>query len=99
MKELNFQGFNCNNNGEIKDGSSDSDSSAIWNEDHNNTNKVPVNISFQFSANGAREADNNYQPQLVKIEEHNFFGEESCSTFFSDDQAPTLHWYTSDEWN
>jgi len=39
-----------------------------------------------------------YQPQFVKIEEHNFFsGEEACN-FFSDEQAPTLQWYCSDQW-
>ncbi|KAL2241030.1 UNVERIFIED_CONTAM: hypothetical protein Sindi_0744200 [Sesamum indicum] len=42
-----------------------------------------------------------YQPpQFVKIEEHNFFGEECCSSLFSDDQPPTLHWDDcSDVWN
>lgn len=39
-----------------------------------------------------------YQPQFVKIEEHNFFsGEEACN-FFSDEQAPTLQWYCPDQW-
>ncbi|KAK4707782.1 hypothetical protein R3W88_028707 [Solanum pinnatisectum] len=39
-------------------------------------------------------------PQYVKMEEHNFFnGEESCSTLFSDEQAPTLQWYCSEDWN
>ncbi|KAK4394013.1 Homeobox-leucine zipper protein ATHB-16 [Sesamum angolense] len=39
-------------------------------------------------------------PQFVKIEEHNFFGEECCSSLFSDDQPPTLHWDDcSDVWN
>ncbi|KAL0449350.1 UNVERIFIED_CONTAM: Homeobox-leucine zipper protein ATHB-16 [Sesamum latifolium] len=38
--------------------------------------------------------------QFVKIEEHNFFGEECCSSLFSDDQPPTLHWDDcSDVWN
>lgn len=41
----------------------------------------------------------NFQLEFVKIEEHMFFGEETCSTLFSDDQAPTLHWYCSEEWN
>ncbi|KAL8475154.1 hypothetical protein ACS0TY_030795 [Phlomoides rotata] len=85
--------------GDFKDGSSDSDSSAILNEDNNNNNTINqesprqkfFNEKFQFS-----DAD---QPQFVKIEEHNFLGEESCTTFFSDDQAPTLHWYCSDQWN
>ncbi|GER42820.1 homeobox-leucine zipper protein family [Striga asiatica] len=45
---------------------------------------------------GAHQYNHHQQQQFVKIEEHNFFGEESCSTFFSDDQPPSLHWY---EWN
>ncbi|GMP25986.1 hypothetical protein CsSME_00002609 [Camellia sinensis var. sinensis] len=45
------------------------------------------------------DAQKAYQPQFVKIEEHNFFsGDEACN-FFSDDQAPTLPWYCSDQWN
>ncbi|KAK6150379.1 hypothetical protein DH2020_015311 [Rehmannia glutinosa] len=61
--------------------------------------------NFQFSESKAGcasmigDAHKAHQLQFVKIEEHNFFGEESCSTLFSDDQAPTLHWYCSDEWN
>lgn len=58
---------------------------------------------FQLSESSKsilEEAQRAYQPQFVKIEEHNFFsGEESCSTFFTDDQAPTLHWYNPEEWN
>ncbi|CAA2986078.1 homeobox-leucine zipper ATHB-6-like [Olea europaea subsp. europaea] len=58
-----------------------------------------MNCSFQFS-DTLEDVQKSYMPQFVKIEEHNFFSsEESCSTFFSDDQAPNLHWYCSDEWN
>lgn len=108
--------------GDFKDGSSDSDSSAILNEDNNSPIAAAisssggilhhsphhfgggaVNASFGFSeAKGSvvgGDASKIYQTQLVKIEEHNFFGEESCSTLFSDDQAPTLHWYCNDDWN
>ncbi|KAL8476237.1 hypothetical protein ACS0TY_028772 [Phlomoides rotata] len=53
-----------------------------------------MDINFQFS-----DANRPFQTQFVKIEEHNFLGEESCSNLFSDEQAPTLHWYCSDEWN
>ncbi|GAA0139317.1 homeodomain transcription factor [Lithospermum erythrorhizon] len=119
--ELNFESFN-RNNGDIcaslfpdfKDGSSDSDSSAILNEDNNNSPNVAICSSGGFLqssqiphnfliSNGSKstleEAHKAYQAQFVKIEEHNFFnGEESCSTFFTDDQAPTLHWY-NEEWN
>lgn len=110
--------------GDFKDGSSDSDSSAILNEDNNSpiaaaissssghrfldvhggcglTNPA-INASFVFSDTKSSilgDANKVYQAQFVKIEEHNFFGEESCSTLFSDDQAPTLHWYCNDEWN
>ncbi|KAL2498872.1 Homeobox-leucine zipper protein ATHB-16 [Abeliophyllum distichum] len=71
--------------------------------DLQNGSTSSMDCSFQFpdpKANIIRDAAHKaYQPQFVKIEEHNFFGEESCSTFFSDDQAPTLHWYCPEEWN
>lgn len=56
---------------------------------------------FQFSDSRAvlSNTQKAYQPQFVKLEEHNFFsGEEACN-FFSDEQAPTLHWYCPDQWN
>lgn len=153
--ELNFESFNGSSDGgggtiglmgasfftDFKDGSSDSDSSAIFNEDnnhHNNNNGSPnAAISscgaagnnnmlqsahnshqffgggggggFHFSSDSSRgssiledavhKAAVAYQPQFVKIEEHNFFSDESCSTFFSDDQPPTLQWDCPDDWN
>ncbi|XP_061365727.1 homeobox-leucine zipper protein ATHB-6 [Gastrolobium bilobum] len=39
-----------------------------------------------------------YQTQYVKMEENNFLSDEACN-FFSDEQAPTLHWYCSEEWS
>lgn len=85
--------------GDLKDGSSDSDSSAILN-DENNNGSSPSNLSMKISLEmGGMKESASYQPQFVKIEEHNFFGEESCSTLFSDDQAPTLQWYCNDQWN
>ncbi|KAH9626314.1 hypothetical protein KSS87_012858 [Heliosperma pusillum] len=52
---------------------------------------------FNFTESRA-DSENVYQPQYVKLEEHNFFsGEESCN-FFSDEAAPTLHWYCPDQW-
>ncbi|XP_073151217.1 homeobox-leucine zipper protein ATHB-16-like isoform X3 [Henckelia pumila] len=55
---------------------------------------------FKVSASVLGDAHNpQSQPQFIKIEEHNFLDEESCSSLFSDAQAPTLHWYCSDEWN
>ncbi|KAL6993180.1 hypothetical protein U1Q18_011298 [Sarracenia purpurea var. burkii] len=56
---------------------------------------------YQFSDSKAvlGDAQKGYQPQFVKVEEHNFFsGDEAC-TFFSDDQAPTLQWYCSEQWS
>ncbi|KAK4417033.1 Homeobox-leucine zipper protein ATHB-16 [Sesamum alatum] len=115
---------------DLKDGSSDSsDSSAILNEDNNNS---PVTAAISSSAGVLQRIplpahddqflDNVHRigswssaislhhqlsdskvyqpPQFVKIEEHNFFGEECCSGLFSDDQPPTLHWDDcSDVWN
>lgn len=40
-----------------------------------------------------------YQPQVVKIEEHNFFGGDESCNFFSDDQDPGLQWYSQDQWS
>lgn len=100
--------------GDFKDGSSDSDSSAILNEGNSSPIAAAISssggIPHRFSGGGGMtsaaagggfgfDASKVYQAQFVKIEEHNFFGEESCSTLFSDDQAPTLHWYCNDDWN
>ncbi|KAI7746489.1 hypothetical protein M8C21_026227 [Ambrosia artemisiifolia] len=80
---------------DFKDGSSDSDSSAIMNEE--NTGGIADMMKDSQAIMG--DAQKAYQPQFVKLEEHNFFsGDESCN-FFSDDQAPTLQWYCQDQWN
>lgn len=127
-KELNFESFNnTNSNGvvgvevslfpDFKDGSSDSDSSAILNEDHNSPNGtinhhqvMPDSNSLKFNCSASSSSPSSssmncfqfqkssYQPQFVKIEEHNFFSSEECN-FFSDEQAPTLQWYCPDQWN
>lgn len=99
---------------DFKDGSSDSDSSAILNEEITNTKNGGIsplqthqlmNMSSSSSPSPSSmncfgssfQKTTTYQPQFVKIEEHNFFsGEEACN-FFSDEQAPTLHWYCSGE--
>ncbi|KAF6152123.1 hypothetical protein GIB67_031445 [Kingdonia uniflora] len=90
----------CTNNGvgglsmfvDFKDGASDSDSSAILNED-SNINSPQVIIPPSYSGVYPTQ-------QFVKMEEHNFFGAEESCNFFSDDQAPTLQWcYSSDQWN
>ncbi|KAJ8540150.1 hypothetical protein K7X08_026539 [Anisodus acutangulus] len=129
--ELNFE--SCFNGGNINSsifalGSSDSDSSAILNEDNSSPNAAAISSSGAFLINnsngGSSSPDSNsslncfqfldsnpksntldaqkvYNPSpFVKMEEHNFFSvEESCSTLFSDEQAPTLHWYCPEDWN
>ncbi|XP_059640207.1 homeobox-leucine zipper protein ATHB-6-like isoform X2 [Cornus florida] len=125
--DLNYESFNSNGNGngngvigssifpDFKDGSSDSDSSAILNEDNspngaaisssgvlqNHQQPFVMNYSFQFTDSKAilSDAQKAYQPQFVKIEEHNFFGGDESCNFFTDDQAPTLQWYCPDQWN
>lgn len=139
---LKLKGKNVNTSAaalitDLKDGSSDSDSSAILNDDHSpnasnsssglvqnhqilmsaNSSSFRFNCSsssspssincFAFSDSGsdglgtgnAQNNDNVYHPQFVKMEEHNFFGGEEACNFFSDEQAPTLHWYCPDQWN
>lgn len=121
-KELYFENFN-NDNGigmevslfhDFKDGSSDSDSSAILNEDNSPNQTISSNGIFQnhqlimssastsvsspsASSMNCFPFQKSFQP-YVKLEEHNFFsGEEACD-FFSDEQAPSLPWYCSDQW-
>jgi len=126
-KDLNFKCFNHNNGAggatlfrvDFKDGSSDSDSSAILNEDNSpnaaisssgvlqnqllmSPSQAASSSSLKFNSSspmGCFQFQKTYQPQFVKMEEHNFFsGEEACN-FFSDEQPPTLQWYSSEQWN
>ncbi|KAK7841280.1 homeobox-leucine zipper protein athb-16 [Quercus suber] len=126
-KDLNFKCFNHNNGVggatlfrmDFKDGSSDSDSSAILNEDNSpnaaisssgvlqnqllmSPSQAASSSSLKFNSSspmGCFQFQKTYQPQFVKMEEHNFFsGEEACN-FFSDEQPPTLQWYCSEQWN
>ncbi|KAK4256665.1 hypothetical protein QN277_006360 [Acacia crassicarpa] len=97
-EELNYECFN--GNGVVggcslfpadfnKDGSSDSDSSAILNEDPAGSCSFKINCSsssFQFQKTCQT------QTQYVKVEEHNFFSTDEACNFFSDEQAPTLQW-------
>ncbi|KAK4772032.1 hypothetical protein SAY86_013807 [Trapa natans] len=84
--------------------SSDSDSSAILNEE-NAASRSPSNGAIS-STSGAGDGLQTqpphnmmiYQPHYVKLEEHNFFGDGTCD-FFSEEQAPTLQWYCPDQWN
>ncbi|KAF5480894.1 hypothetical protein F2P56_001600 [Juglans regia] len=126
-KDLHFECFNHTNGlgaslfpVDFKDGSSDSDSSAILNED-NSPNAAtsssgilqnqqllmsPASSSLKFSCSNSPppsltcfQFQKQFQPQFVKMEEHNFFsGEEACN-IFSDEQAPTLQWYCTEQWN
>lgn len=100
---------------DLKDGSSDSDSSAILNNEdnnnfHNSNNSHSPNAAIsssdgviiqsqphQLSINCFEFSKPTYQTQFVKMEEHNFFGDETCN-FFSDEQPPSLPWYCSDQW-
>lgn len=134
LKDFNYESFN-NNGGEgeevpteeaslfpdFKDGSSDSDSSAILNEDYSSTAAISSpgvlqNQHYHFMAaspspspsaavkfNCSTAALNYWQFQKAyqqtqvypKMEEHNFFtGEEGCCNFFSEEQAPSLHWWS-----
>ncbi|XP_058731544.1 homeobox-leucine zipper protein ATHB-6-like [Vicia villosa] len=54
--------------------------------------------SSPSSMSNCFQFQNEYQTQYVKMEEHNFLGDETCD-FFSDEQPPTLQWYCSEEWN
>lgn len=86
----------------FKDGSSDSDSSAILNDDQSpnsssgliqNHLMTPNSPCFRFNSDSGSDRSV-YHPQLVKMEEHNFFGGDEPCNFFSDEQPPTLHWYS-----
>lgn len=73
-----------------KDGFSDSDSSAVINEENNSP--YPPAPAAVSPVSGLY-----YQHQLMKMEEEQRF-EEPCSSIFSDEQAPMLNWYCS-EWS
>ncbi|GMI67927.1 homeobox protein 6 [Hibiscus trionum] len=115
--DLNYETFDHSNGSvggttlfpDMKDGSSDSDSSAILNEDiilnNNNAAISSLLISSTTSSSSPSSMDcfnfTYQQPQqYVKMEEHNFFtaDDEACN-FFSDEQAPSLHWYCPEHWN
>lgn len=99
---------------DFKDGSSDSDSSAILNEDNSPNGVVSsaggmLQSHLQFLSSPSSSLNcfpfqkgynnSNNAQQFVKIEEHNFFsGEETCN-LFSDEQAPSMPWYCPDQWN
>lgn len=103
--QLNYECLNNNNNEcfggaslfpvDLKDGSSDSDSSAILNEENN---RSPITehllLSPETSSMNCLQFQKAYQAQyVVKMEEHNFFSADEACNFFSDEQAPTLQWW------
>ncbi|MED6157943.1 hypothetical protein PIB30_028227 [Stylosanthes scabra] len=102
--------------GDLKDGSSDSDSSAILNEENNNSSCSPMMSSGVLQSSNLLMCEHDESPssmsclqfqkayqatttQYVKMEEHNFFSADEACNFFSDEQAPTLQWYCSEEWS
>nr|GMC64929.1 homeobox-leucine zipper protein ATHB-6-like [Ipomoea batatas] len=120
--ELNFEdnhfhgggGGNASIFAEFKDWSSDSDSSAILNEDNSpnaamSSSGAAAAAFFTASDNPAQFSeipknilgDSYDDSQFVKIEEHNFFaaGEEPCTILLSEEQAPTFPWICPDDWN
>ncbi|KAL8167454.1 hypothetical protein V2J09_008953 [Rumex salicifolius] len=102
---------------DLKDGPSDSDSSAILNEGNSPTAAAPQQLLIASSTSPTSASPLNYcsassssigylnlsemssgdalapAQHYVKMEEHDFFSEETCN-FYSEDQAPTLHWWT-----
>ncbi|TKY60244.1 Homeobox-leucine zipper protein ATHB-6 [Spatholobus suberectus] len=112
-KELSYECFNKSTDevgggsvfpADLKDGSSDSDSSAILNEDNNNN--AAISSSGVLQSHGLLSSMNCFQfqkqyqqAQYVKMEEHNFLSADEACNFFADEQAPTLPWYCSEEWN
>ena len=124
-KELSYECFNKSDEVgggsvfpvDFKDGSSDSDSSAILNEENNNhspNNNAAISSCGVLQSHGlllspSSSSMNNcfqfqkqYQTtttQYVKMEEHNFLSADEACNFFSDEQAPTLQWYCSEEWS
>ncbi|GMP25988.1 hypothetical protein CsSME_00002609 [Camellia sinensis var. sinensis] len=95
--DLNYETFNHHHHHQfmVSPSSSSSAAAAMLKFGNSGVNCYP----FSDSKAILLDAQKAYQPQFVKIEEHNFFsGDEACN-FFSDDQAPTLPWYCSDQWN
>nr|GLL48086.1 homeobox-leucine zipper protein ATHB-6-like [Ipomoea trifida]GMD88808.1 homeobox-leucine zipper protein ATHB-6-like [Ipomoea batatas] len=73
---------------DFKDGSSDSDSSGVLNNE---------DCSFHYPPLMPPKSSSLYQPQFVKMEEQasGFNAEDSCN-IFSLDQPPNLYWYCGD---
>ncbi|ESW35664.1 hypothetical protein PHAVU_001G254000 [Phaseolus vulgaris] len=104
-EQLNYECFNNNDcfGGaslfpvDFKDGSSDSDSSAILNEENNKCSPITEDLllSPKSSSMNCLQFQKAYQTQyVVKMEEHNFLSADEACNFFSDEQAPTLQWWS-----
>lgn len=86
-----------------KDGASDSDSSAVLNEFNaaTATAAVATNSSFSSPFLFQQQPHQPQQLQLLKVEEDEdefLAGDDPCSSFFNDEQAPTLSWYCGGGW-
>ncbi|GMI94132.1 homeobox protein 16 [Hibiscus trionum] len=80
---------------DLKDGSSDSDSSAILNEDNNSGGGSPSNAAACSSPSSMSSCFQLLKTTYVKMEEHDFISstaDEVCN-FFADEQAPSLQWW------
>lgn len=100
-QELNYECFNRSRNDVVVGGASDSDTSAILNEDNNNAGISSPDLDLdhrhhQISSSSCFQLQKTttfHTHQYVKMEEHNFFtaADDACN-FFSDEQPPTLQW-------
>ncbi|KAL9671263.1 hypothetical protein QQ045_008831 [Rhodiola kirilowii] len=75
--------------------SADSDSSAILNDSKGSPNGA---VSSNKAMLKKLILSSEYHPEFVKMEEESLFGGEESCDFFSEEQAPTLHWYCPDQW-
>lgn len=80
---------------DLKDGSSDSDSSAISSSGVLQSQQHLL-LSPESSSMNCFQYQKSYH---VKMEEHNFLSADEACNFFSDEQAPTLQWYCPDQWS
>uniref|UniRef100_A0A7N0T6Y5 Homeobox-leucine zipper protein n=1 Tax=Kalanchoe fedtschenkoi TaxID=63787 RepID=A0A7N0T6Y5_KALFE len=77
--------------------SADSDSSAILNDSKGSPNGAVSSGALQ-NVMLTTSSCSEYHPEFVKMEEQSLFGGEESCDFFSEEQAPTLHWYCPDQW-
>lgn len=77
-----------------KDGSSDSDTSSVLNDDALPAAAAPSDSKAAMSKGTGFSF---LHHQLLKAEEQDL--DEPCSSFFADEQAPTLPWCYSDHWS